>query len=228
MRWFQKTWAAFLFLILFAPVGIFLVWKYHGNWNKNVKIACTAVFGAFFLGVLLNALTTPKEEINTDVPDVALESVSPAPSVVPSFEVSPTLEPVVTPTAEASALPESAPSAEPIATPEPSPTATPLSSSSPTAEPLPPVTQEHTPTPEPTQTPSMEPTPTAEKKFIVYWGNTGDKVHMKPDCSTIKNGVLSGTIEECRDAGHTEGWCGVCSIGWSDERLLSDGNPYAN
>lgn len=69
--------------------------------------------------------------------------------------------------------------------------------------------------------------PVTENKFIVFWGNTGDKVHIDPSCRTIKNGVLKGTLEECKSAGHTKGWCGVCSDGWSDERFLRDGNSNA-
>ena len=66
-----------------------------------------------------------------------------------------------------------------------------------------------------------------QPKHIVFWGNTGDKVHISPTCHTIKNGVISGSLDECKAAGHTEGWCGACSAGWSDERFFRDGNPYA-
>lgn len=62
---------------------------------------------------------------------------------------------------------------------------------------------------------------------IVYWGHTGDKIHINPECRTIKNGTLSGSLDEAKAAGHN-GWCGICSKDWSDERLLEDGNPYAD
>ena len=64
-------------------------------------------------------------------------------------------------------------------------------------------------------------------KMVVYWANTGDKIHIKPNCHTIKKGVLSGTLAEAKAAGR-EGWCGVCSKGWTDERFLKSGNPYAD
>ena len=64
-------------------------------------------------------------------------------------------------------------------------------------------------------------------KIVVYWANTGDKIHIKPNCHTIKKGVLSGTLAEAKAAGR-EGWCGVCSKGWTDERFLKSGNPYAD
>ena len=61
----------------------------------------------------------------------------------------------------------------------------------------------------------------------VYWGHTGEKVHISPNCRTIKNGALSGTLAEARAAGRGD-WCKVCSKGWSDERLKSEGNPNAD
>ena len=61
---------------------------------------------------------------------------------------------------------------------------------------------------------------------IVFWGHTGEKIHINPACHTIKNDVLSGSLDEAKAAGHN-GWCGVCSKGWSDERFLEGGNPYA-
>ena len=63
--------------------------------------------------------------------------------------------------------------------------------------------------------------------MVVYWANTGDKIHIKPNCHTIKKGVLSGTLAEAKAVGR-EGWCGVCSKGWTDERFLKSGNPYAD
>ena len=64
-------------------------------------------------------------------------------------------------------------------------------------------------------------------KMVVYWANTGDKIHIKPNCHTIKKGVLSGTLADAKAAGR-EGWCGVCSQGGTDERFLKSGNPYAD
>jgi len=66
-----------------------------------------------------------------------------------------------------------------------------------------------------------------DNNLIVFWGNAGNKVHIDPDCRTIINGVLYGTLEECKEAGHTEGWCGVCSQGWDDEKFFAEGNPNA-
>ena len=42
-KWYQKTGWIILWLILFFPVGIFLMWRY-ANWKKPVKIVISAVF----------------------------------------------------------------------------------------------------------------------------------------------------------------------------------------
>lgn len=79
-----------------------------------------------------------------------------------------------------------------------------------------------------TTTTSVTPPTTAPKANpkVVFWGHTGDKIHIDPNCRTIKNGSIGGTLDEAKSAGHN-GWCGVCSKGWSDDRLLKDGNPNA-
>jgi hypothetical protein len=100
------------------------------------------------------------------------------------------------------------------------------SSEPPTTQPpttQPPATQ---PTTQPTTQPSTTP-PEAVGKFVIFWGNTGDKLHIDPTCRTIKNGVLSGSYEQAIAAGHTEGWCKICSDGWTDARFWREGNPYA-
>lgn len=77
-----------------------------------------------------------------------------------------------------------------------------------------------------TASPTTAPTTLKVHPKIVYWGHTGDKIHISPNCRTIKNGAIGGTLDEAKSAGHN-GWCGVCSKGWSDDRLLKDGNPNA-
>lgn len=66
---------------------------------------------------------------------------------------------------------------------------------------------------------------TAQKQYVVFWGHTGNKIHIKSNCRTIKNGSLQGTIEQAKAAGH-DGWCQICSKGWSDQYFLENGNPF--
>ena len=96
-----------------------------------------------------------------------------------------------------------------------------------TIPPTPPAYPPVTKAPAATIAPTVPPTAAPQGKMVVYWANTGDKIHIKPNCHTIKKGVLSGTLAEAKAAGR-EGWCGVCSKGWTDERFLKSGNPYAD
>jgi hypothetical protein len=50
-KWYQKTVSIIALLILFFPVGLFLMWKY-ATWSKTVKWVVTAIVGFF---VLVNA-----------------------------------------------------------------------------------------------------------------------------------------------------------------------------
>lgn len=71
----------------------------------------------------------------------------------------------------------------------------------------------------------MENTTTSNK--IVYWGRTGTKYHIDPNCRSFQGEAPnSGTIQEAK-AAERIGWCNICSKGWTDERLEKNGNPYA-
>lgn len=48
-KWYEKTWACVLFLVLFCPIGIFLMYKYHNEWKKALKITVDIVSGLWFL-----------------------------------------------------------------------------------------------------------------------------------------------------------------------------------
>ena len=87
MRWYQKTWATVLLLFLFAPVGIFLLWKYQ-NWSNTAKIVLTCFFGLIFIAIL-----SPSSE-GSELSTLA--------SVVVDEE--PTLKPELTPEPENEAI----------------------------------------------------------------------------------------------------------------------------
>lgn len=55
-------------LIFFAPVGIFLMWFYKKDWNKNLKIALTVLSVLFFvIGVSQPKTTTQTQEVKKEV-----------------------------------------------------------------------------------------------------------------------------------------------------------------
>lgn len=53
-KWYQSTAGVIVLLILFFPVGLYLMWK-HTNWNKGAKAVVTGVFA---LMILLGAVTS--------------------------------------------------------------------------------------------------------------------------------------------------------------------------
>lgn len=110
-KWYQQTgWIIFL-LIVFFPVGLFLMWKYT-NWNKWLKIGITLFF--------VWALFSPSSSKNNTEPTKNEEAY-----------LTPTPEPTNTPTPEPTATPT------PTPTVTPTPTITPIPTSTPTPEPTP-------------------------------------------------------------------------------------------
>lgn len=66
-KFYKKTWFIILMLIIFFPVGLFLMWKYS-NWNKYLKIGVSIFFVIAYIIGLIDS-TVPKE-----VPNVINES----------------------------------------------------------------------------------------------------------------------------------------------------------
>ena len=50
-KFYTKAWFMWVMLIFFAPVGIFLMWKFHPEMKKNIKIILTVVFAILFLAI---------------------------------------------------------------------------------------------------------------------------------------------------------------------------------
>lgn len=66
-KWYQKTTGIIVFLIIFFPVGLYLMWKYAG-WNKKIKGGISALFAL----ATLTAILTPApdvESISLSIPD---------------------------------------------------------------------------------------------------------------------------------------------------------------
>lgn len=67
-KWYTKTWCIISFLILFFPVGIFLMWKY-ANWKCSTKVGITICF-------LILMLIAPKNGTASEEPSQHTESSS--------------------------------------------------------------------------------------------------------------------------------------------------------
>lgn len=50
-KFYEQQWFMWVMLVFFAPVGIFLMWKFNTKLQKKTKIILTVVFAIFFLAV---------------------------------------------------------------------------------------------------------------------------------------------------------------------------------
>lgn len=54
-KFYEKQWFMWVMLVFFAPVGIFLMWKFNNTFQKKTKIILTIVFAIFFIIVASNS-----------------------------------------------------------------------------------------------------------------------------------------------------------------------------
>lgn len=64
MKIYEKNWFVVLMLILFFPVGLYLMWK-HTKWNKIVKVIITGFFVLCVLTNMANRESNSRTTINT-------------------------------------------------------------------------------------------------------------------------------------------------------------------
>ena len=70
-EFYTTTWFMWVMLVFFTPVGIFLMWKFHPETKKNIKIIISIIFVVIFLiglvGVITDDNSTKNEsEINSN------------------------------------------------------------------------------------------------------------------------------------------------------------------
>ena len=53
-KFYEQTWFMWIMLIIFAPVGIFFMWKFHPEMKKNTKIILTVVFAILFIIIMVS------------------------------------------------------------------------------------------------------------------------------------------------------------------------------
>lgn len=63
---YTKNWFVILMLIVFFPVGLWLMWAYKKNWNMIVKLLITAFFAYCFI-VSIASDSKPNNSIDTDM-----------------------------------------------------------------------------------------------------------------------------------------------------------------
>lgn len=78
-KWYQQTWGIVLLLVLFFPVGIYLMWRYAG-WSKNVKIVVSVIFAIITVSIAMNP-AEPKQEAKQET-----KTQTTAQQVAPTFD----------------------------------------------------------------------------------------------------------------------------------------------
>ncbi len=90
---YKTTWFMWLALILFAPAGIVLLWVYHKQYSKNVKIILSVIFAIFFIIEIIVGNSTDNTIQTANTPET---TIIPANETVPE----PTSKPDTKPTPE--------------------------------------------------------------------------------------------------------------------------------
>lgn len=183
VKFYQKTWFLLLIVVVFPPLGLFLMWKYQ-NWRKVMKGVITVPLGFYAilwaLFVFVPTSTTPTAPVVA--PTAAIATPKPTETPKPTAAATPKPTETPKPTAIATPKPTVAPTSAPTATPKPTVAPTPA----PTATPKPTAT----PTPAPTATPKPTETPKEPEEIsrTVYITKTGKKYHYENPCG---NGTYS-------------------------------------
>ncbi|MBC8569439.1 hypothetical protein [Zongyangia hominis] len=206
---YQRTWFVVLMLFLFAPVGIYLTWKY-GKGGKILKSTASAFFGFVFLTVLISCFTPGKAPVNAD--RITAQSMSQSESQ-PKQTRTVTTTPKRMTAPVKTTTPVTSTTTTPVTTSSTSATTTTKAAATPSAQTVSSSSQPKSgggaaQTPTPAQgggTKSSYTLPPAEApQSGMVWipTNGGTKYHSNPNCSGM-DGPRQVTVEEAESLGFT-------------------------
>ncbi|MEU8132286.1 excalibur calcium-binding domain-containing protein [Streptodolium elevatio] len=159
--WHTKTGWIVVLLIVFAPVGIFLLYR-AGIWRGTARHVVAAVAGIWFLIIAIGSAAGDPKDKEADKPTepaavISTTPAAPGSSAPPSTEAAPV--PATTAPEPTTAAPEPPPtSAQPVTVAPPAPVET---------KPAPPPATKPAPAPT-TREPTPEPEPTPEEESVYY------------------------------------------------------------
>lgn len=182
MKFYQKTWFIILMLLVFAPVGIFLMWKFKPNWGKTAKYVLSVAFGFYFLLCCIVAFAPEGETQPT--------------SAMPSVSVT-NSQTTTEPTTEETTEPTTVPTTQPETTVQQTTDSTKKSSQNSSNNKKAPVTTKK-------QTTTQNP----DEKITVYITRTGEKYHYENPCGNGKYYPIS--LAEAKERGYEP--CGKCVL----------------
>jgi hypothetical protein len=68
-KWYQRSWWIVISLLIFFPLGLFLMWKY-ANWCKLAKVLVTCPFALFVMIGAFSSKESSTVNISTDQPTI--------------------------------------------------------------------------------------------------------------------------------------------------------------
>lgn len=212
-KWYQKSWGIILMLILFFPVGIFLMWKYS-DWNKIIKIIITAILAMFFLiGMVSEDPETPSDTGNT-TEDSAIMAIVDESETETAIQKQTTTQEDGT-TQEQTTAQEDRTTQEQITTQKRTTTETQTTIQEKSTNQNPATTKKQTTTTKPTTTQKQTTTQKPDTEVVhqpnqtemVWIPKTGSKYHSHSGCGNMKN-PRQVSLEEAKNRGY--GPCSKC------------------
>ena len=189
---FQRPGVIILCLLLLAPLGIYLMWRYMPQWKNGVKVTLSILFGLVFICALV-----PKagdNVVDVDQPPAVRQQVDEAKT-----------QPNAKTRKPAFAVDEPKPAQEPQEAAEPKTEVTTQPDAQSPQDAPQTVTQSEAPKHEQEQPVQQEEFKDEER--MVYITPTGEKYHKKT-CRTIKGDCTEISINDAIARGYTA--CGVC------------------
>ncbi len=72
-KWYEKTGVIILMLILFFPIGLYLMWKYNKTWSTTTKVIISVFFGLVFIGRFNSKTSEPSQTTSKQQTEVKKE-----------------------------------------------------------------------------------------------------------------------------------------------------------
>ncbi len=78
-KWYQQTWGIVLLLILFFPVGIYLMWRY-ADWSQKAKIIVSVIFAIITVSIAMNPAEPKTQQAKQEEKSQATVQQKPTPT----------------------------------------------------------------------------------------------------------------------------------------------------
>ena len=81
MDYFRTTWFIVALLVIVAPVGIMAMWLFKVDWNRDTKVALSAVFSMLFVFLCVVSASRTKAKVEENSPTQVVQETN-APTTI--------------------------------------------------------------------------------------------------------------------------------------------------